>query len=131
MTEPTSQMQERHGDLAAAVDELLDAVAEAGPNEDAHEAVLLRIVEQEPGFFLHLARLGAYRKDDDTSPVTADSAAGKLVVKVCDDQGPSVIDLLEDQHADRLHAALVNLGISARLNGLTKWKPPEPEDGTE
>jgi hypothetical protein len=126
MTE-TSQMQERHGDLAAAVDELLDAVAEAGPNEDEHEAVLLRIVEQEPSFFLHVARLGAYRKDDDTSPISAESSAGKLVVKLVDDQTDSVIDLLQDQHADRLHAALVNLGISSRLAGLTKWEPPAAE----
>jgi hypothetical protein len=126
MTE-TSQLNERHGDLAAAVDELLDAVAEAGPNEDEHEAVLLRIAEQEPAFFVHVSRLAAHRKNDDASAITADSAAGKAVVKVCDDQGASVVDLLQDQHADRLLAALVNLGISARLNGLTKWEPPAAE----
>ena len=124
MTNPVSQLEERYGDLAEAVDELLDAVSEAGPNADEHERVLEELADAHPKFIVHLMRLAALRKNDDTSEITANSPAGKAVVKVTEDQGDKVVAALQKQKANRMLAALVAVGVSARLNGLTKWTPP-------
>src|SRR4051812_21156352 len=123
MTNPTSQLEKRYGDLSDAVDELLDAVSEAGPGSDEHERVLEAVADKHPKFVVHLMRLAALRQNDDTSPITADSPAGKAVVKLTEDQGDKVVATLQKEKANRVLASLVALGVSARLNGLTQWQP--------
>lgn len=124
MTTPDSQLQDRYGDLAKAADELLDAVNEGGPDDAGHTAVLEKIASKAPKFLVHVGRLDAHREDDDTSVITAESPAGNDIVRLCDDESPKLVALLEQEKAARIMVALVALGISARLNGLSKWKPP-------
>lgn len=124
MSEPTSQLEERYGDLAVAADELRDAVAEAGPNDEEQERVLEVLADKHPQFLSHLVRLISLRASDDASEITAASASGKIVVKLVGDQTDKVVATLQKEKANRMLAALVALGVSARLNGLTKWTPP-------
>lgn len=128
MTESTTddaQFDARYGDVAGAVDELRDAVLNAGPSEDEHDQAMDALDQAVPGFFRLLTKVFANYVNNqagalDPSTVTA---AVKLVERV----GEQARDAAFDSGARVLGGAINRLAVTLSVLGEVEWVDKTPD----
>lgn len=108
-----SQLSDRYGDVREAIDELRDAVLEAGPGPEVHRDAMRQISAAHPDFFLDFTlALAAFVNDGGEVDDATVEAVDALYVSSRD-----VVVTAHDAGAARLAAALESLGVTLRITG--------------